>query len=132
MPAIRLPSPARTKARTATGRLRSRCRRLPRPLLCARGCAGTFRSGDLSDRHESLPNTPANTGPTQDSGFSIKVTSRLVDVGVVAFDKKGHPVTDLKAEDFEIYDNGRKQEIRFFTPAPAQCRGGGPGTVLAC
>ncbi len=36
----------------------------------------------------------------------------------MAFDKKGHPVTDLKAEEFEVYDNGRKQEVRFFTAAP--------------
>jgi VWFA-related protein len=40
-----------------------------------------------------------------------------VDVGVVAFDKKGHPVTDLKPEDFELYDNGRKQEVRYFSQA---------------
>jgi VWFA-related protein len=67
----------------------------------------------------NLPNTPPNHSAPPDNGFSIKVTSRLVDVGVVAFDKKGHPVTDLKAEDFELYDNGRKQDIRFFTPATA-------------
>ena len=52
------------------------------------------------------------------SGLTLKLTSRLVDVGVVAFDKKGRPVTDLKADDFEVYDNNRKQDIRFFTPAP--------------
>jgi VWFA-related protein len=63
-----------------------------------------------------VPDNPANAPETPD-GFSIKVTSRLVDVGLVAYDKKGHPVTDLKAEDLELYDNGRKQEIRFFSPA---------------
>jgi hypothetical protein len=46
----------------------------------------------------------------------LRVTTRLVDVGVVALDKKGRPVTDLRAEDFEVYDNGTKQELRFFTP----------------
>jgi VWFA-related protein len=38
-----------------------------------------------------------------------------VDVGIVAYDKKGHPVKDLKAEDFEVFDNGRKQDVRFFS-----------------
>jgi VWFA-related protein len=66
-----------------------------------------------------VPDAPANAAQGQDSGFSIKVTTRLVDVGLVAYDKKGHPVTDLKAEDLEIYDNGHKQEIRFFTQAPS-------------
>ena len=38
-----------------------------------------------------------------------------MDVGVVAYDKKGHPIMDLKQGDFEVYDNGRKQEVRFFS-----------------
>jgi VWFA-related protein len=59
-----------------------------------------------------LPDTPAQSSP--DGGFSLRVNARLVDIGVVAYDKKGHPITGLKAEDFEIYDNGRKQGVRFF------------------
>jgi VWFA-related protein len=66
-----------------------------------------------------LPDAPANPLPAQDSGYSIKVTTRLVDVGVIAYDKKGRPVMDLNGGDFEVYDNGRKQDIRSFTPAPA-------------
>ncbi len=57
------------------------------------------------------------------NGFTLRTTTRLVDVALIAYDKKGHPVTDLKPEDLEVYDNGRKQEIRFFnsagTEAPA-------------
>jgi hypothetical protein len=64
-----------------------------------------------------VPDQPADAPQTQDSSFSIKVTSRSVDIGVIAYDKKGRPVTDLKPEDFEIYDNGRKQEVRFFSAA---------------
>jgi VWFA-related protein len=62
----------------------------------------------------SLPDQPAMVPETTDSGYSLRVTSRLVDVGLVAYDKKGHPVSDLKASDVEVYDNGRKQEIRSF------------------
>jgi VWFA-related protein len=47
------------------------------------------------------------------------LNSRLVDVNVVALDKKGRPVTDLKPEDIEIYDDGQKQEIRSFGQAEA-------------
>jgi VWFA-related protein len=64
-----------------------------------------------------LPNPAATTAPEQGAGFTLHVTTRLVDVGVMAVDKKGHPVTDLKPEDFEIYDNGRKQTVRFFSEA---------------
>ena len=61
-----------------------------------------------------LPDKPASEPPSQDAGYSLKVTSRLVDIGLVASDKKGHPIKDLKPADIEIYDNGQKQEIRFF------------------
>ena len=57
-----------------------------------------------------LPNAPATAS-------SLRVTARLVDVGVVAYDKKGNPVTNLKQEDFQIFDNGRRQDIRFFSRA---------------
>ncbi len=65
------------------------------------------------------PDQPTNMPQSADSGYSLKVTSRLVDVGLVAYDKKGHPVSDLKAGDIEIYDNGQKQEIRSFNLATA-------------
>jgi Ca-activated chloride channel family protein len=38
----------------------------------------------------------------------------LVNVGVTVTDKRGVLATDLAAEDFEIYEDGRKQEIRYF------------------
>jgi VWFA-related protein len=63
-----------------------------------------------------VPDEPTNQAPSQSGNYQLKLTSRLVDVGIVAYDKKGHPVKDLKTEDFEIYDNGQKQEVRFFTP----------------
>lgn len=74
-----------------------------------------------------LPDQPAG-----DAGaFSLKVTSRLVNVGLVAYDKKGHPVTDLKASDLEIYDNGQKRDIRSFTPAAVPAAASAPPQPLA-
>jgi VWFA-related protein len=67
-----------------------------------------------------VPNEPANAAQPQEGSFQLKLTSRLVDVGIVAYDKKGHPVRDLKPEDFEVYDNGRKQEVRFFSQFAAE------------
>ena len=70
---------------------------------------------------DSVPNVPAGAAQA-DTGFSLKVTARLVDIGLIATDKKGRPVTDLKPDDFEVYDGGRRQEVRFFSApgAPAQ------------
>jgi VWFA-related protein len=61
-----------------------------------------------------VPDQAADAPQQGDETFSLKVTSRLVDVGLVAYDKKGHPVTDLKPDELEVYDNGHKQEIRSF------------------
>lgn len=44
----------------------------------------------------------------------IHVSSELVLVNVVARDKKGNPVRDLKKEDFTLYEDGKKQQISTF------------------
>jgi VWFA-related protein len=62
-----------------------------------------------------VPDEPARAAQPQQGDIQLKLTTRLVDVGVVAWDKQGHPVKDLMADDFELFDNGRKQELRFFT-----------------
>lgn len=49
-----------------------------------------------------LPGTLAVPDATQNQAFTLRVTTRLVDVDVVALDKKGHPVAGMKPEDFEI------------------------------
>ena len=59
---------------------------------------------------------PATTLPT------LKVSTRLVVVDVVAVDGKGHPITDLKADDFSVLEEGSNQSIKVFSfqqPAPA-------------
>jgi VWFA-related protein len=53
--------------------------------------------------------------------YEVNVTLKLVQVQVV--DSRGAPVTDLKKEDFELYDNGKLQTVTdfekhiLFTPA---------------
>ncbi len=59
---------------------------------------------------------------------TIRASTRLVVVDVVVTDKKGQPITGLKAEDFTVEENGKKQKISVFVlpgtangpkPAPA-------------
>jgi VWFA-related protein len=44
----------------------------------------------------------------------VKVTSNLVSLDVIVKDKKGKAVTDLKPEDFTVFENGVQQKIQFF------------------
>jgi VWFA-related protein len=56
---------------------------------------------------------PAATQPPPDIVFHS--TTRLVQVNVVAHDKDGKPVADLKKEDFSLTEKGKPQEISFFS-----------------
>lgn len=47
----------------------------------------------------------------------------LVNFGVTVVDKQGKPITGLKAEDFEIVENGRKQALKLFATGALE---GGP------
>jgi VWFA-related protein len=45
----------------------------------------------------------------------VVISSNLIQIDAAVTDKNGKPVADLKAEDFEIYENGEKQEITAFS-----------------
>ncbi len=45
---------------------------------------------------------------------TFRVGTELVQVSVIAQDKQGKPVADLRREEFQILDNGSPQEIRLF------------------
>jgi len=65
---------------------------------------------------QTPPPAPAPAAQAQAQAAPvIKVTTRLVQVSLVAHDKKGQPVADLKKEDFTLYDKGQEQPIKLFS-----------------
>jgi VWFA-related protein len=58
---------------------------------------------------------PDATPPVEEKDDSIKISTTLIQVDVTVTDKKGDLVTDLKPEDFEVYENGKKQEVTNFS-----------------
>ena len=46
----------------------------------------------------------------------LTLKSHLVNIDVIVRDKKGKSVTDLKAEDFTIFENGVRQKVEFLDP----------------
>lgn len=60
-----------------------------------------------------LPLVGAQTKPADDKDEVVRITTNLVQVDAVVT-KDGKPVPNLKAEDFEIYEDGRKQTITSF------------------
>jgi VWFA-related protein len=61
----------------------------------------------------SLAQQPTPTPP--DSDDVVKISTSLIQIDVTATDKKGKIVRDLKPEEFEVYENGKKQSISNFT-----------------
>lgn len=47
---------------------------------------------------------------------TVKLETRLVTLDVIVKDKKGKRVTDLKAEDFSVFEEGVAQKVEFFSP----------------
>ena len=71
-----------------------------------------------------------NSQQTPDEQEVIKISSNLVSVDVVVKDKKGKFVTDLKAEDFVISENGVPQHVEFFdSTLTSEKRTGRPATA---
>jgi hypothetical protein len=44
----------------------------------------------------------------------FRAETQLVQVSVIAQDKDGQPVADLRREELQIFDNGASQELRLF------------------
>jgi VWFA-related protein len=62
------------------------------------------------------PQSKSSTDPKTDTSRpSLHVVTQMVQVDVIAKDRDGNPVTDLKQSDFTLYDNGKKQEIAWFS-----------------
>src|SRR6266481_8443796 len=62
----------------------------------------------------AAPMIAEQSEPARTNQARIEVTSELVLVNVVAHDKKGNLVRDLKKEDFTLFEDGKKQAISTF------------------
>jgi VWFA-related protein len=68
-------------------------------------------------------------GHAQDDDV-VRVKSNLVNIDVIVKDKKGKYVSDLKAEDFVITENGLPQKIEFFDAPLSKTDTAKPGVTV--
>jgi VWFA-related protein len=59
------------------------------------------------------PSRPQNPTQPGESDDVIRITTALVQTDVVVTDKNDQVVPDLKLDDFEVYENGKKQAVKF-------------------
>ena len=71
----------------------------------------------LAQQPGTLPPPVPQLTPAQkpDDDDVVKITTNLVQVDAVVTDSKGKLVTDLKPEEVEVFEDGRKQKITHFS-----------------
>src|SRR5437667_1040897 len=62
------------------------------------------------------PQQPATTQqlPPVSNEDVVRITTNLVQVDAIVTDKDGKPVTDLKPEEIQIFEDGKRQKITHF------------------
>src|SRR5690242_8651336 len=75
--------------------------------------------------------TLAGHAQAQEQGDVVKVKSNLVNIDAIVKDKKGKYVSDLKAEDFTITEDGQAQKIEFFDAPVVRTETRKPGETTA-
>jgi VWFA-related protein len=86
----------------------------PPTLGVAQGSGDDAQSGSSTVAAGQSAATSDQPGSSSDSD-SIRVRVEVVNVPVTVLDKRGLPVINLKKEDFQIFEDGVPQTIRYFS-----------------
>ena len=78
-------------------------------------CLLTSAFGQQNTPTDSNKEKPQQSSGRKDKEDVVRISVTLIQVDVAVTDKKGRPVTDLKPGDFEIYEDGRRQQITNFS-----------------
>src|SRR6266700_4310895 len=70
------------------------------------------------------PAAPQRPAPNEDD--VVRITTNLVQVDAVVTDKSGKPITDLRPEEIQIFEDGHRQNINHFSYVVADSAANGP------
>lgn len=90
-------------------------KRLPSPVAALLALSFAFSSASPAHTSAQTQQPAARPASTPAEEEVVRVDASLVQVDAVVTDKEGRQVTDLKAEDFEILEDGRPQQITNFS-----------------
>jgi VWFA-related protein len=97
--------------------------KLAAAALCLGGCAALL----FQPLAFAGPSGQPQTKP-EGQESPVKLKSQLIELRAVVTNKQGQPVNDLKKEHFEVLENGRPQDVSFFS---AESVGGGGNRTSA-
>lgn len=86
-------------------------------LLCiAVAAQGTSSAQNQSSKPDAKP--PAK--PLNEQDNVLRIETELVQIDLVVTDKQGNPVSGLRREDFELFEDGKKQTLTHFAAGTAK------------
>lgn len=74
---------------------------------------------DAKAENSSAATAVTEVKPRLPGPDTIRIETRLVNLNVKAVDRGGQPLTDLKPEDFVVYEDAVKQDVTHFKPVNA-------------
>jgi VWFA-related protein len=80
---------------------------LPAVVFSVRAYSQNSQAAQPASRPQQAAAQPTQTGQ---SGYVLKVTTRLVTVDLIATDSHGNPVRDLKPEDVQVFEEHKQAE----------------------
>ena len=69
--------------------------------------------GLLAAQQQPAPQTPAPTPDQPPVTFRVEVN--YVEVDAIVTDAQGNPISNLTKNDFEVYEDGKKQDVAAFS-----------------
>jgi VWFA-related protein len=81
--------------------------------LMSAAASAQIMSGSRNQPSGNLPTLPLDTN-VGSTGPTFRASVTRVEVTALVVDGKGEPVRDLRAQDFEVFDGGRKQKVLSF------------------
>lgn len=91
-------------------RIRNKIGRVATAVLLVWAAAGNL----IAQQPQQVPQQRQPQAPVSTGGGVVKVSTEIVLVNVVARDKHGNLIKDLKREDFTVYEDGKKQDLASF------------------
>ncbi len=82
--------------------------------VLASGLICTLLTG-IAGQQPATPTPQSPQKPTSDTAEVVRITTNLVQIDAVVTDRQGQPIVDLRAEEFEVFEDGRPQQISNFS-----------------
>lgn len=79
--------------------------------LAAKSCLILLCAAIIPNAYPAQAQTPA---PEQRPSNAIRIDTDLIAIDVTATDSKGNYIRDLRAEDFQVFEDGRPRKLDFF------------------